>query len=343
MKPSKYDFKQLEHFRPSVAPRAKWLWKRFIPERAVTVIVGATGSYKSTFLLALCGAISKGEKFMGSKTRQRRVLYLDNENTSEVLRRRDFGLKLDLDSNENLRLWSINGKRAVPRIYQDHGRTLRQIVCQSYKEDKKPLLIVFDHWSTFLKPGDGGETTGQTSPVIQNLKRLCALGATVVVLAHTRKDDPERIYGGGDIKAKSAIWHVFVRRENSDRVQVRSDLRGYGKKRTFSIRAVESQNKDEARKEYGPTSVTGFAFADAAHENEPSKLILNMQALISKHPDYSQRQLRELSPKALKIGEAAAEALLRDGEGKYWVSEKAAANGKKTYRTLPMKKAENGD
>src|SRR2546422_8709066 len=99
---------------------------------------------------------------------------------------------------------------------------LREIVKKSAEERRKPL-IVFDHWASFLKPGDGGETTGQTSALLQELKYLCGLGATVVVLAHTLKYDPTTWYGGADVKAKTEGKDPVLRKKKTEQPR-RSNL-----------------------------------------------------------------------------------------------------------------------
>src|SRR5208283_1374351 len=114
-----YAWKNLPRFNPSKAPKTKWLWKNFIPERAVTFLFGDAGSYKSTFVLALCKAISQGERFLGRRTKRRRVLYLDNENPLDVLAGRDKGMNLEMGTNGRLTLWTIYGKVPVPKIDSD--------------------------------------------------------------------------------------------------------------------------------------------------------------------------------------------------------------------------------
>jgi hypothetical protein len=318
-----YKWKNLPRFDPSKAPKTKWLWENFIPERSITFIVGDAGSYKSTLLLTLCKAISQGECFLGRRTKRRRVLYLDNENPLGVLAERDKAMNLGMETNENLIVWSIYDKVPVPRI---GSHALREIVRKSVAEGRK-LLIVLDHWTTFLKPGEGGETTGQTTPILQELRILCALGATVVVLAHTVKYDRTTFYGGADIRDKADAMHTFVLEKQSGReiIHVDSFLKRHGGRRRFSIEPI-------VEKKHGKTFIAGFHVVKG-RKQERKIQIEKMRGLIKRNPSASQRELAVLVGNTLGIGRNKAERLLNRYTGKFWKVHDGL-NRKKTYVLL---------
>jgi archaellum biogenesis ATPase FlaH len=315
----KHKWKNLPRFDPSDAPETKWLWEKFIPERSIVFLVGDAGTYKSTFLLALCNAISRGKPFLGRATRQRRVLYLDNENGPDVLAGRNKDMNLQLESNARFVLWSVYGKVPLPKI---GSHELRKIVRASVKE-KERMLIVCDHWATFLKSGDGGETTGQTTPILQEMKRLCAIGATIVVAAHTVKYDKTNFYGGADIRAKVDAMHTFLTEKSSrgQTIHVDSFLKRHGGRRHFSIQPV-IEKKDGHRR------VTGFRVVKSRKQEQQVR-IEKMCRLITKHPEASQRKLATLM-KQFGIGRNNSERLLNKFAGKYW-DVRVGENGKKTY------------
>ena len=321
---NQYKWKNLPRFHPSQASKTKWLWKDFIPERAITFVIGDAGTFKSSFLLALCNAISKGEPFLGLSTRKRRVLYLDNENPQDVLAGRDKAMNLGLETNDRFVLWSIYDGVPVPKI---GGHKLRKIVRHSVTEGCRPL-IVLDHWTTFLKPGDGGETTGQTTPILQELRRVCAIGATVVVLAHTLKWDKTMFYGGADIKDKTDVMHTFIyeRQSDGDIIRVDSVLKRHGGRRSFSIRPI-------VEKRDGRKQVTGFRFVKDGRKHERRIWMEKMRGLIKKHPNASQRKLAVLAKDRLGIGRNRAEKLLNKYDGRHWKA-RPGLNRKQTYVLL---------
>jgi AAA domain len=57
-----------------------WLVDGLIREGSTNLLSGAPGDFKTWLALELAGAVSKGTDFLGRKTIQTRVLYLDREN-----------------------------------------------------------------------------------------------------------------------------------------------------------------------------------------------------------------------------------------------------------------------
>jgi AAA domain len=302
-----YDWDKLPRFDPTSVPKTKWLCENFIPEGSITIIVAEAGSFKSTFALKLSTSVSRGEDFLDFATRKRRVLYLDNENPPDVLRERNEAMHLDLESNKRLRVWSLYGGVPLPKL---GSSDLREIVKQSVQEHRKPL-IVFDHWASFLKPGDGGETTGQTSALLQEMKYLCSLGATVLVLAHTLKHDPTMWYGGADIRAKADAMHTFVRKEDPVHpgrtiICIECFLKRHGGKHSFAVQPMIKHGR-----------VTGSCSVEDPKRIERAKKIEKLRNLIRNNPKASQRELANLAA-AQGLGRDETETLLKRGIGKFW-------------------------
>ena len=318
----RFDWKSLPRFNPTKAPKTKWLVEDLVPERGITMIVGASGAFKSTFMLFMADAVSKGEEFLDRKTRRRRVLYLDNENPPDVLKARNENMKLEMEANRKLRLWSMYDERPVPKIL---GGELRKIVRISVSDGRKPLIIL-DHWSSFLRPGEGGETTGQISPLMQELKHLCALGATVVILHHTRKYEVDIEYGGADLRAKSDAIHTFVLHEdrldpNRRIIRVECFLKRHGGSYSFALRPRVAMGQ-----------VVGFETVEDPIKVERKEKREKMRELIRKNPRLSKH---DLVKKAQEQGLSRDEArkILRRGAGKYW-EIKTGAHGRQNYQLL---------
>lgn len=134
-------------FDPSLVTKTKWLVKDFIPAKNITLVYGARGSFKSTYLLSVLKRISE----------DRRVLVLDYENPPDVLKQRDKDLKLSLPA-PNLKIWDRFGPQPPPRPGDPR---LEQIVKEAFKETKRSPVLVFDSWASLLKPGEGGRVRGR--------------------------------------------------------------------------------------------------------------------------------------------------------------------------------------
>jgi hypothetical protein len=317
-----YEWRKLPHFNPSKAPKTKWLVEGLIPERGITMLVGAPGAFKSTFSILLASAVSKGEDFLDHPTLRRRVLYLDNENPPDVLKSRNDNMKLAIETNDSLRLWTMYDERPVPKLLD---KRLRLIIKRSV-EDGRKVLLVLDHWSSFLRAGDGGETTGQTSQLLQELKHLCAIGATILILHHTRKYHQDIEYGGNDLRAKcDAIHTLLLHRDavnpNKKVIQMDCFLKRHGGNSSFSFRP-RVVNRE----------VVGFEPTRDPRTKERAQKRWIIEKLVSQNSQISQRAI---VTKAQEQGLSRDEAreILTSGISKYW-KVKVGAHGAKKYILL---------
>lgn len=318
----------LPRFDPAAARKTKWLVDKFIAERTISLVYGPRGSFKSTFCLALAKAVAEKEEFLGMATRRRKVLYLDYENPPDVMKNRDKDLHLNLPANENLVIWDRFGDRSTPR---PGDRELERFVRNCVKKLHRKPLIILDSWSSLLRPGEGGESTGQIAPIYTHLRHLCDVGASIVILDHTRKYKEDIIYGGQDKEAKADIIHNFVVHENKVKLEnpilrVESWLKRYAPQGVGSF-AVEVQSSKDENDQW---HITGFELARDPVLEEKKRKFHVLRKLIRANPDLSQRKLARLAG-TNGLGRDEAERLLKAGIGKYWsISE--GAKGKLIYR-----------
>ncbi len=159
--------------------KLKWLAKRRIPLRQVTVIVAAKDTYKSMLMLLLAKAATTHGRFLGHHAEQLRVLYLNRDMQKAVFD--DYCRTLQLDkSNSRFKILSSLWDTRIQPMEPDDPLLMR------FARRYKPLII-FDHLAKFLKgnmesPNDIGE-------FMEKLKQLTVAGATVIVLHHVPKND----------------------------------------------------------------------------------------------------------------------------------------------------------
>jgi hypothetical protein len=249
--PSDLTWDNLPRFDPTATWKTKWLAHLFIADRTISLVYGPRGSFKSTFFLALAKAVAKGEEFLGMATRRRKILYLDYENPPDVIKNRDKDLHLHLPKNRRLVIWDRFGDKLPPR---PGDRQLERFVKHCVRKLYRRPWFILDSWSSLLRPGEGGESTGQIAPIYTHIRRLCDLGATVTVLDHTRKYTPDIIYGGQDKEAKADTIHNFVVHENKVKpenpiLRVESWLKRYAPQGVGSF-AVEVHSSKDANGEW---------------------------------------------------------------------------------------------
>jgi hypothetical protein len=305
-------------FDPTHVKPTKWICKNFIPARNISLIFAARGSFKSSYILWILKSVAATGRY---------VLILDYENPQDVLKQRDADLELSLANNPNMRIWDRFKREPPPRPGDPR---LETIVLDALKRTKKSPVLVFDSWDSLLKPGEGGESTGQIAPIYDCIRRLVDLGATVIVLDHTRKYMNDIIYGAGAKEAKVDVIHVFILHENNVRpdqpvIQVESWLKRHAPKGTTKFSFKPLTHKDEK----GKWHVIGFEECGDPTIEERRKNRKIIEALIKEHPNSGQEDLVKLATPSLSRNQARD--ILKKGVGKYWEVE-TTGHGKLVYR-----------
>ena len=321
-------WENIPRFDPEKNDDTEWLIKFFIADKSINLIYAPAGYFKSTLMLFAAKRIASGGYFLGLKTLQRRVLYLDYENPAHVIKARSLDFQLNLPENDYLIIWDRFGPNPTPR---PRDPILRKFVKACVTRDGIGPLIIFDSWSSLMKPGEGGESTGQTAPIYKRLRKLADLGATIVVIDHPRKDG-DSIYGSVDKIAKSDTIHVLEVRKNPHDPENRivsliSTLKrytpeGYG---GFSFKVVSE--KDDSG-----WHVKGFeSIADPKIEEHRLKLE-KLREIIQENPEATQKGITKLAAEK-NLSRDETISLLQEGIGTYW-SKRKGKHGRHRYEPI---------
>lgn len=180
-------------------PRAPigFLWDRRIPEGKVTVLAGAGGTGKSSFLVGLAVARACGHQFLGVPTKPGATCFLSAEdNLTDYLRKWDAWKSVypNLDANkvaENLSIWEFVGEdfRLVATRYGEVTADVGRIddVAQGINSlNPRPDLIVIETASRF---GAGDENAnGAAAALVSACERLAAVtNAAILLMTHVGK------------------------------------------------------------------------------------------------------------------------------------------------------------
>jgi RecA-family ATPase len=218
-----------------------WLIDGLLPEGAVTLISGDSGSGKTLFCTAMAGAVITGEPFLGLPVEQRRVLYLDRENSIAVTRQHLFDLRIS--RTPALTVWGTwcehppDGPAAVS--------------LHEFAKDEKPVIF-FDSLISFHN-GDESDAS-ETRRYLHHFRTLASAGATIVVLHHTGKSDGAKQYrGSSDIKA--AVDVAYLLEKLGDPAGLLTELRlvafknRIGAGQTYSLAFDHGQFRSHQRRE----------------------------------------------------------------------------------------------
>jgi len=307
-------------FDPKEFAVTSWLKENFIPKKNVTVVFGKRGSFKSSGMIWLLKPISK----------DRLVLILDYENPPNLIKRwnSDFRLHLGEDP-QNLVVWDRT-KAAPPKA--DDPR-LETIVKEARRKQGHSPVIVFDSFASMLKPGESGHTTGEVAPIFTHFRKLCDLGATVIVYDHTRKYEADVAYGGEDKEAKADVFHKFIVHPNEKHpeeptVEVRVNLKRYAPEGTANFAFKPDPYKDDD----GVWHIKKFDLTKDPVEAERRHNRALLKKIIRENPGASKREIGNMASER-GLSKHKAEALLDRWEGKYWSLEHGR-HRKVTYKLL---------
>jgi hypothetical protein len=315
-------WENLPRFDPEEVADTNWLIQSFLPETGVHLLYGAEGSCKSTLMLYAGKCIAEGIDFFGMKVTQRRVLVLDYENPSDVLKLRANDLDLKLPENPNFAIWN----RFTEIIFHPSDSRLKDLVRGCVRETGAGPIIIIDSWSSVLKSGEGGETTGHIAPLYAHFRKLVDLGATVIVIDHTNKDGTA-LYGGADKKAKSDSRHRFMGPDKNGFVKVKSTLKRYSPETSdeFSFKICGYRDKSGFWRINRLKTVT-----DAKKEEETRKIEYVCKLIKEKGKDGKEALL----DKAVEDGHSRGEITkILESTTDKWEMYRAQA-GKHVYRLL---------
>lgn len=279
----------------------EWAVEGVNPKESITLLSGKGGIGKTWLAIELANAVSKGQDFMGLKTKQTPVVYIDFENSLAVLIER-----INKTGASEVYYWHSTNEIKPPKLDSDNW-TL-------YQKLPKGALIIFD---TLRASQSKDENDSRHMAFIMNrLKELRDMGFTIILLHHTPKAN-DRTY-----KGSTAIFDL------SDHVL------SLHKVKKGNFQELEEEDSEDCYYKFGTKDKTryepfhiflnfvpekGFVVAPDPDTDE----LESIQELIKEKGKLSQSQLFEVVKKELDIkGKKKFLRLLRKGEGQYWSSQK---------------------
>lgn len=180
--------------------RIDWAVHEFIPEAAITLISGDSGSGKTTVVDAICDDIASGTSFAGLPTLKRPALILDRENPAAGVLERRLRIGVDGD-NPNVRTWG--------GWCEDEPCEPASPIITAWVQSCNPKpVIVIDSFVAFAQCDENSAT--EVRAFMQALRRLADMGATIILIHHSGKGESSRDFrGSSDIKAAVDVaYHV---------------------------------------------------------------------------------------------------------------------------------------
>jgi hypothetical protein len=178
-----------------------YLVEELLIENAVTMWSGESGDGKSTLALALAAAVAQGQPFLGRRTIQRLVLYMDRENRVAIINERQMrlGIPREIQEDGRLKIWGT--------WWTDHyppGPADGSIIAHAQRV--KPLIV----WDSLVAFADADENSSTEMRAHLTLyRRLASLGATILIIHHRSEKGEAKYRGSSDIRAAvDAAWGI---------------------------------------------------------------------------------------------------------------------------------------
>jgi hypothetical protein len=337
--------KGIPRFDPSKVKKNKMLIEDFVVEGSTQVSCGTFGTRKTTIHLKAGWCISQGIPFLGRRTEQRMVLYLDYENPPGVLKSYCQDLGID-PTNPWFTIWD-RASVIPPQPAEPSDDPIEKFIRRCKRATGFGPCIIFDSFTSLLRAGESGNDSHHAARIYRNTRRYCDLGATCTIIDHTGKKGGKEPIGTSAKMTQMDTAHFFSvhdktmsldGRSFSCVIRVENFLKRFAPEGvgTFSmqVRATVNQNG-----EWHTTSIEPIKDTSV---RKVEKKVRWLQELIARNPKAGYTELGKLAATRKEnghklVGEKQAIQLLREGAGKHWKVIEKGKDNKKVFRTLKIR------
>lgn len=176
------EFETAAQYTATAASATNWIARPWIPENALTELIGAPKSAgKTSFVLALIRCVLDGVPFLGEPTQTTPVCYLSEQGESL----RQSLARADLSSRDDLHLlrW--------PKV---NAYSWSEIAAQAVQQAQQvgAKLLVLDTAAVFMKLArDEENQAGAAMAAMQPLQQAMEHGTSILLVRHSRKSDTD--------------------------------------------------------------------------------------------------------------------------------------------------------
>lgn len=202
-----------EALRPQ--PPMEWIAEEFIAPETLVQLVGASGSAKTYLAMDLAVCVALGKEWAGFRTKQTKVLFIDEESGIRRFKRRLAEVIRARGGDETIPLSFITLARFNLRDPQDLA------LLQSKVEETGAGLVILDALIDVI-PGADENASKDMQPVLQALSDMSkATGAAFLVIHHTNKAGGYR--GSSAMPGVVDLMILMTKEAKSPRIFLKSE------------------------------------------------------------------------------------------------------------------------
>lgn len=204
----------------------KFIIEQIIQSGTLSIWVGAFGSKKSLSAIIASVCVALGKDWIGQKTIQSPILFIDEESGDWLLEERFEHAINGENGNENIPIYylSLSGFNFFKN--QDDPENLKDFIIQTGAK-----LVFIDTLAAIMAGGNENEVA-TVQPIFMEFRRICnETGAAIVILHHTNKKDMYR--GSSAIPGALDMMVKIESKEDTNQIKFKSEKVRAGKPFTF--------------------------------------------------------------------------------------------------------------
>jgi RecA-family ATPase len=319
----KVHWRDLPH--PSDYPHQEieWIVDGLIPAGHAIAISGDEGVGKTLFLLSMARSITQGTDFLERRVSPAPVIYLGADVSKITLQ--NYMKMMRWNPGPEFRILTMWTDPEAPML--DSSEQLNWLY--KYVEKYRPVLI-FDTFRDFF---DGEENSStDTKPVLDAVKRIRSLGGTPIVITHPPKKGKSMIRGTGNISQKVDIPY-FMERVKTQKKDI-SRLTCPTKNRAGSPNITLMIEKQFIQTPAGPYFRIRKVKDSMYAEREQNVQYAQLVAYLRENPGKNQKEIAS----NLRMSDRTAKKLLNEGKTK---DELSCVKGERKTLLWSVKYSEN--
>jgi archaellum biogenesis ATPase FlaH len=204
---SSWKWKNLPTYSDFPHSEVEWLVEGVVPSGAILALSGDEGVGKTMFALSLARSLTDGSDFLGKRCFQTPVLYLGLDVSRSTLQ--SYIDAMRWSPNKYFRFMTMwTGEDMQPPMLDD---PVQMEKLYAIAREVRGLVIIFDTLRDFFEGEENSST--DTKPVLDAVRKLRALGATVILLVHPPKSGNSIIRGTGNISQKVDIPYLMEKEQ----------------------------------------------------------------------------------------------------------------------------------
>lgn len=301
-KPTSCKWKSLPRYDDFEIQEIDWLAEGILPAESIIALSGDEGVGKTLFALALARSLTEGRIFLGRQVRFCRVLYLGLDISKATLQSYVRAMRwVPNDDFRILTMWTGEGKEA-PMLDDPQGVELLYKYAAKYKP-----LIILDTLRDFFEGEENSST--ELKPVLDVLRKLRSLGATLILIVHPPKSGTSIIRGSGNISQKVDIPYLMEKSkwQGKDIVVLSCPKKNRFGATSFRLAMRQVFVPTPAGPYFLMREVTDWKPSAKPREDEAKGAIIDY---VNSHPGINQKQIEE----ALNMGDRRVRKALHDAK-----------------------------